>query len=319
MPYANFFLLIWAAILFHPSRGQSTESSYGFAHHSGNYQPLEAPLVLNPGVDFLGHDAYTVPLGFAFDFFGRPLHSVEVQRRGLVFFGNENEFAAPFRPVLAITPHSQVGYQVDTDGPCAQKIMKVEWKRMGVLGPDSTLGEVSLQLWLYEGSHRLEWHYGPRSSFSEGANFQVDGYSVYGPRLRIRRNEQIAVVVGSYAAPELEQNSDSLSTFSEELLMGIPPEGTVYRFTPQATLQAPGFRLGPNPTTGILYLRLQAPDCQPYRLTLFDLLGRVYLRAESRRHELPLDLSGFQPGRYFLRVSYPDGRPSQVFKLRLVE
>lgn len=322
MPCTNLpsLLATWALLSCFSVFGQLPEPMYSFAFESTSYQPLASPTVLNPGIDYLGHDRYTVALGFEFEFFGQPLHSVEVQRNGLVFFGAEDEFVAPFRPELAITPSSQIGYQVDTEGPCGQKVMKLEWKEMGVLGLDSILGEASFQLWLYEGSQRLELRYGPQSSFPPEALFGVNVYGVYGPRLRITRTGQLALVVGSYASPELVQNSETLTARAEERLTGIPPEGSVYAFTPLQTLREPDFRIGPNPSSGILSLKLRSLSCQPYRLTLADWLGRVYLlQAESQAQELLLDLRAFEPGWYLLRISYQDGTHAQTMKLRLTE
>jgi hypothetical protein len=322
MRYTSLALLVTCVLLSGSSLwGQPPEPMYRLAYEPSHYQPLAAPTVLNPGVDYLGHDRYTVALGFEFEFFGQPLHSVEVQRSGLVFFGAEDEFVAPFRPALMVLPGSQIGYQVDTYGPCEQKIMKFEWKEMGVLGLglDSVLGTTSFQLWLYEGSQRLELHYGPQSPFPAGAMFESSGYHANGPRLRITRTEQMAVVLGSYASPTLVQDGVTFTARANEQLTGIPPEGSVYAFTPLTTSREPAFRIGPNPSSGILFLKLRSLSCQPYRLTLADLLGRVYLQAESRAQELPLDLRALEPGWYWLRISYLDGTHVQSIKLRLTE
>lgn len=312
-------LLIWVLLPLHVAMGQGSEQSYQFEFLNEAYQPLPSPMVLNPGINSPGNDNYTVPLGFEFEFYGQGLHSIKVQRNGLVYLGTRDESIIPFRPELMVTPASQIGYQIDGGGPCQQRILKVEWRNMGVICQDSILGEASFQLWIYEHSHRIELHYGPQREMPAGTVCYATRYTVDGPGLRIR-NAKMAMVLGDYEQPIVVQDTESLRNHQETTRqLGVPPSGMVYRFTPTYVVEEPALRAGPNPSQGTLNVYPRRLTCGPYRLTIADLLGRVYIHTESSAPKLPLDLTGLASGWYILRIQYLDNSESHGVKFYLGE
>lgn len=317
--YAKFtwVFLFWAMV--HPGQAaaQTPAEMYSFGFGQGTYAPLVNPVVLNPGIDFPGHNNYTVQLGFEFRYFGNPLYSIEVLRNGLVFLGNENEYLTPFRPEMVVTPQSQIAYQVSTTGNCNYRVMKVEWKNMGLMCADSLTGRVNFQLWLYESSNRIEFHYGPVTGVPASGTCNTTWQAYLGPRLWVSNSRQYAVVTGNFAQPVLLQGIGSFLGNEHPFQQEIPPEGMVYTFTLLESQPETPFSLGPNPTSGELRIRAWTNECEPYRITLTDLWGRVYFQSETTNPQLRLNLGAYQPGWYLIRIFYPDSGVFQNAKVLL--
>ena len=298
---------------------QSTTDRYTFEYLQDAYQPLPDPVILNPGIEYPGHDHYTVNLGFAFRFFDSTLYSIEVLRNGVVYFGNEKEYLTPFRPEMVVTPQSQVGYQVTMEGGCQYRILKLEWKHMGLICQDSLVGDVSVQLWLYESESRIELRYGPQLQVPSTEGCLANNFSYLGPRLRGAPTAQYAIVIGSYEQPSLLQGAGQVSFSAHDFQEGIPPSGTVYRVVPVNATPELRFTLGPNPTSGELRIQVAGIECEPYRIIITDLWGRLYLQAETSNPDLRLDLGAYRPGWYLLRLFFPETGAYQVAKVLLTE
>lgn len=288
--------------------GQQFLPSYSLEVEQEEYEPLSAPVILNPGIDSPGHDNYTLPLGFEFQFFGESLHSLRVTRSGIVFFGTDAEFIAPFFPEAELVSTSAVGYELWTEGPCQRQIMIIEWKDLSLVCPDNRGGRtVSFQLWLYEEDSRLELRYGPQSKIpTDGCT--SNRYSRSGPRLRVSESEQMAIVMGTIDTPFLVQDEETLIEVFDQKSLEIPPIGTVYRFLPTkdpVTTDLP-FLISPNPTDTLLRIQIISPVCGAYRMTFSDLLDRVYFFAESEDPDLYLDLIDYDPGLYLIRMEWEE-------------
>ena len=314
-----FFVLIWTWLPLAAVMAQSETDRYTFEYLQDAYQPLSDPVILNPGIEYPGHDHYTVNLGFAFRFFDSTVYSLEVLRKGIVYFGNETEYLTPFRPEMVVTPRSQVGYQVSTEGGCDYRIFKLEWKHMGLICQDSLVGDVSVQLWLYESGSRIELRYGPQLQVSATEGCLANNISYLGPRLRGTPTAQYAIVIGSYEQPSLLQGAGQINISSNDFQKGIPPSGTVYRVVPVNANPDKQFTIGPNPTSGELRIQVSGIECEPYRIIVTDLWGRLYLQAETTDPDLRLNLGAYQPGWYLIRLFYPDSGVYETAKVLLTE
>lgn len=315
--------LIFLFLAFFPlgkSTAQSTDEWYEFEYLQESYRPLESPITLNPGVDYPGHNNYTVALGFEFRFFDQAVHSIKVQRNGVVHLGTLSELIVPFRPTLAVVPQSRISYQIESQGPCQHRILKVEWRNMALLCQDSVVeGDVSFQIWLYEDSDLVELRYGPQLNISAAESCAGNRWSYLGPRLRKEIDGPFAIITDSYEQPTLVQGIGPILANTYNIQLAIPPDGTVYRFKPIPLFQEAAFLVGPNPSTGEVYIESFADNCEPFRIILADLWGRVYLQAETTASSVPLDLNGFQPGWYILRLYYPHSGESHAVKLNLIQ
>ncbi len=322
MHYNNlwFIFLMCAFFPLGKSAAQSTDEWYEFESLQEAYRPLESPITLNPGVDYPGHNNYTVALGFEFRFFDQAIHSIRVQRNGVVHLGTLSELIDPFRPTLTVVPQSHIGYQIESYGPCQHRILKIEWRNMALLCQDSVVeGDVSFQLWLYEESNLVELRYGPQLNISAAESCSGNRWSYLGPRLRKEIDGPFAIITNSYEEPTLIQGTSPSLASSYNIQLAIPPDGIVYRFRPVPLIHESPFLVGPNPSTGEVYIESLTDTCEPLRITLPDLWGRVYLQAEASASSVPLDLHGFQPGCYMLRLYHPHTGVYHVVKLHLLE
>lgn len=321
MHYNNLRLifLMCAFLPLGKSAAQSADEWYEFEFLQQSYLPLESPITLNPGVDYPGHNNYTVALGFEFRFFNQPVHSIKVQRNGVVHLGTQSELIVPFSPTLEVVPTSHIGYQVESYGPCQHQILKIEWRNMTLICQDSLLGDVSFQLWIYEEGNRVELRYGPQFNISATENCEGNRWSYLGPRLSKEGGGPFAIITDSYEQPTLVQGNNPSVANAYNIQRAIAPTGTVYRFQPIPLMPETAFLVGPNPSSGEVFIESFAENCEPFRITLADLRGRVYLQAETSASSVPLDLNGFQPGWYILRLYHPHNGVSHVVKLWLLE
>lgn len=312
--------LFWALFPLGKSTAQSVDKWYEFEYLQESYRPLESPITLNPGVNYPGHNNYTVALGFEFRFFDQSVHSIKVQRNGVVHLGTQSEVIVPFSPTLEVVTTSHIGYQIESQGPCQHRILKVEWRNMALLCQDSVVeGDVSFQIWLYEDRNLVELRYGPQFNISAAENCEGNRWSYLGPRLSKEGRGPFAIITDSYEQPTLVQGTSPSLSSAYNVQRGIAPSGTVYRFKPIPLIQEAPFLVGPNPSTGEVYIESFAENCEPFRIILADMWGRVYLQAETTASSVPLDLNGFQPGWYILRLYYPHSGESHSVKLNLIQ
>ena len=95
------------------------------------------------------------------------------------------------------------------------------------------------------------------------------------------------------------------------------PSVTVDRPEPP---QGTGVKVYPNPVKNTLKLELFGAKSAEYHLTIFGLNGSIYLRntyncVGKYWHIIPLDLSKYRRGTYFVRVEDNTGAVRRLFKI----
>lgn len=79
----------------------------------------------------------------------------------------------------------------------------------------------------------------------------------------------------------------------------------------------------PNPTTGNLYVNIEAQNSGGMMLQISDMNGRLLLRqnynAETGVNSYKVDMTGFEPGVYFVNITDVDGAPIKQDKLILTK
>jgi hypothetical protein len=114
-----------------------------------------------------------------------------------------------------------------TEGNSPNRIFKIEWGNLGFLYDTLGFDSVSYQVWFYEGSGIIEYHYGPSSVNNP---FSWDGE--VGPYVYLvdYDGENTYGLKGNPTAPT------SYNSFLSGAgpLTAVPPANSVFRFTPAA-------------------------------------------------------------------------------------
>ncbi len=224
----------------HPvTRSRSVQSFiYSLSTSTDTYTDLTGAISLNNG-EIWDDPTYIMPMAFPFEINGNPITQLE-------FYGGGSLMRAPTsdpdfynylfsfevdlidRGANGTTSLSPISYKVE--GTPGNRIQKVEFKNAGSyseMDQEGTLNMyVNFQMWLYEGSHKIEYHYGP-SFINDPALFYDDGG---GPGVGVadydETNDIISnphFIIGSASNPFLSANPI--------LLTGTPAEGMVYSLT----------------------------------------------------------------------------------------
>lgn len=287
---------------------------YDFSVHQAPYAPLDNPVSLNQGEIWDDPNDYIVPVDFPFAFMGLELSFLSIGGFGAVVYGfsddPESQTAAvlvPFdtdlidRGIADTLSLSPISYQVE--GQPGQRILKVEWSNAGSYDEWSEWGStsmhISFQMWLYEGTDVIEYHYGPEM-INDPAVFYFQGIGAFiglsGFDLENIAFVDIHLLQGPASDPEL--------TDLEFPVTGTPAEGTVYRFAPVASAmdQAdPGIvtDVWPNPARERLYLRAAGPI---EKVTIYTVGGQPVWSGTHFDASSGIPVDGLAPGMYFLQL-----------------
>ncbi|MCP4176609.1 MAG: hypothetical protein GY756_02485, partial [bacterium] len=192
-----------------------------------NYSPLPAANKLQAPPN--GY-SWTVNTGITFKIFGSTINSsVDLENLGAIDY-SFNEVPADYGyghvPFINL-PYdgSSVEAYVTTDNINGQNIFKAEW--VYTLNNGDSFNQ---QLWLYEGSDIIEIHIGPNNISQESINNEIFNYEFgsveNGPYISFSKgNTEYIDLTGNAAAPVI-------GLVYQENLSSVPPNGTVYVFTP---------------------------------------------------------------------------------------
>ncbi|HHZ65053.1 MAG TPA: T9SS type A sorting domain-containing protein [Flavobacteriales bacterium] len=260
---------------------------------------------------------YLVPMAFGFTMFGRAIDLLsfdEFLGGGLIGIANADTLFTPIilpfdadlidRGDLSGVSQSPLSYKVD--GLAGNKILKIEWNNAGSFDEADSLNTlndyVNFQLWLYESSHDIEFHYGPSSI----ANETIFYYGLPGPIAGIIQWDELT---SNLTDVHLLQGSQDNPTLVDSVapVIGTPADGTIYKFTNQIVgmdrqKSQKSVKAYPNPVDDILTLTWAEQDIK--EVVLYNSIGkRVYGETTSfNSAKLQIDLSGFSPGMYYVHI-----------------
>lgn len=299
--YLGGLLLILAAI----SQGQS----YTFEELSGEYSDLTESIILEEA-DYdndyflnLDIEGETIPF-FGLDFNFGGITTYAVQPLGNVRVDNDSSAVIldglRSLGIYPLDETTKLSYQID--GEPGSHIIKVEWKNHTL-----TQGEpnnfFNFQIWVYQETGVIEFRYGPRSE-SNGSGFTDEDLLFigifYSPDTFTSVYEKLWI---SGEIDDLEIDEEPVLGFDN--ILGVPAEGTIYRFTPTflSTQNYPGkellsdFVLAPNPA--VESVSVQGLPEAIMNVDVMDTRGKL-VKQFSSAHEL--EISDLESGIYFIRV-----------------
>lgn len=284
------------------------QQGYTFSQSTGTYTDLASPQVIS-GTNW-DQDNYEIPVGFNFIFDNLTVDSVIVDDNGSIYFTNGTDlksidgFYADLAASTTNTP-SNISYLLT--GTAGSRILKVQWKNAGFYGTTSVLPNeyVNFQVWLYEGSNKLEIRVGSSVITSGSTIFGTAGGPDVGLALTITQQNFSGIYLqGSPSTPTVV-NLTNATTFPS--LSAPPANGTVYIFSRNISsiakdLNNPAVSVYPNPTSDFLTITGLADFKEATAVKVFDLSGKVVL-AETLKMNNNIDLSQLNKGTYFLEIT----------------
>jgi len=224
--------------------------SYTFSKSTATYTNLVGGTSLTNGLTW-DDPALTIPLGFNFKIYGTTTNTIfnSDYWYGCALNAKDSSVSPlmlPFEVDIvdrgydnllgdgAAGGKSNISYL--TTGASGSRIFKLEFSNVGFYGDlnddDTCQDSANFQIWLYEGSNNVEFHYG-----SSGiANLAIAFEGEPGPGVGIWRNYDYdndefigngIALIGNAANPtSISDGSDTIP-----FLKGMIPYGTVYKFT----------------------------------------------------------------------------------------
>lgn len=291
--------LLFLGIIFQTNASAQT---YSFSMSNETYNDLLNPTQVSGTALWATTTSFrNIPLGFTFQFFNQSVSKINAYGNGYADLQNFN-YAVNFF-LCNLKSKGTVGNSLSpvsyrSEGSSGARIFKLEFKNAGLANSDQDF--INVQLWLYEGSGRLEVRFGPMS-VTHNSSF-VQPYN--GPLVSLENwsTNELYYLKGDPASP--------MMTNAENCLNAVPVNGTVYRFrnnalepVGQAEFNPPAVSVFPNPaSTGIKLIM----DELPQELSIMDITGQQLYYSASGVKEL--DISQLSSGLYLLSVQTKRGR-----------
>lgn len=241
----KFLLPLFSVILLQFTQAQN----YNFSVLNSPYVPLSGSTSINNGTVWTSWSGVvaTANIGFTFVANGNlnttALHFDDNMIPTVVYSNQPNPATAfVYAPIIADTAdrgmvsgtsQSNISYKVD--GTPGSRIFKLEWNNMGFydeIESDNISSDfMNVQLWLYEGSNIIEYHYGSSNISNPAESF--GGEPGFGCGLYPEFDFNNGIVGNAYAISGNGSAPAFAYTPNYQVYVTTPPaSGTVYRFSP---------------------------------------------------------------------------------------
>jgi hypothetical protein len=222
---------------------------YTFDASLGLYEDLDHSTSLNDTMTW-HNPHFDIPIGFDFTLYDKTIQKIILNGFGwggsltskskgiytlLIAYGSDLVDRGYNIVSDSITPESKSDISYQLDSVNHKKILKIQWKNVGFypeLADDSISSDYThFQLWLYEGSNDIEWHFGP----SRISKPKLCYNSLSGPYIALfpMFDHGINAVLGKrYVLRGDPTNPEVLWVDNQNPhhINGTIPDGTIYRF-----------------------------------------------------------------------------------------
>ncbi len=273
---------------------RNSAPAYNFAVTTNPYSNLSGATSLSNN-QLWDDTTYNVSIGFGFSFFDQVFTDLDIYTDGVIgkILAPDSVLEYSLAPYVAdlqdrgyITgnPVSNISYKLEGSSP--NRILKIEFKNAGFFEEEDVLNSqnwfTNFQLWIFETSNKIEYHYGPTTV----SNINIAFFGESGPIVGLGFFNSIT---GSLSLLNTLQGSPAAPTLVDSVayLVGIPANGTVYRFTKIPTGIANSYqqnskvRTYPNPAFEEINLSYSLPqEAKNASVILYDLLGKEIQRQQ---------------------------------------
>jgi hypothetical protein len=302
-----FFLFYFTTALFLDTYGQT----YTFTKSSNTYSDLTGSISISAN-DYWDDPDYKVPVGFTFQLFNQNVDTLYFAgNSGGILFGKDDASPTSLIPYgadledrgyIVEVAASPISYKLE--GSVGSRVLKVEWKNAGFYWEDNELGTlndyVNFQLWLYEGSNKIEMRYGPSSISNASIVFDTET----GPSVGLSNQNETE----SYYLSGSPSNP-SVTSDNGIKLIGTPPNGTVYTFnklissTFTTKAEPLNVQVYPNPINEVAVFKINHYKPNNATLNIIDVLGKtVKSIGDIQGAEVRVDCASLAGGIYFYEL-----------------
>lgn len=279
---------------------------YNFSQTQSAYADLSNETVLTTSAPWTYASAFTVPIGFTFNFMGSNFTTVYVEGSGFAYFDfNYYNLALPFTVKLkskgSSGNNSPISYAITGSAP--NRVCKIQWKNAGF--HYDTTSTINFQMWLYETSNIVEVHMGANNVPNPSVVYQENGTD--GPVIGVYEFNSPSnctysnCISGNPAAATVNNPTGNINLFGTALT-GTPVPNTVYIFDPNPSsineAAQSSFTVYPNPASD--YVTIQS-DNSVFECSLYSVSG--VLMVQRKTTENRLDVSNLPNGIYFLETT----------------
>lgn len=287
--------------------GASAQNEYAFSQRTSNYVEMTGATVVSPST--WGEFTTGVALPFTFKYFDEDVDSIFITEGGIFFDADGDDFLSPHSELAQGRGDGQSPVTYRIDGTGTNRILKVQWPNItfttnAVAYPNDF---VNYQVWFYETSHVIEFHYG--SSFvTEEA---LPTLTLVASMMSIDGNHSISVGGDpSAAVPSYE-----FATF--DALDRNPSVNTIFVFTPgfpnsvKAAMGQVSLNIYPNPAGANLTISSNAVLQHVGVLTMSG--QQVYSFPVTTGTEAQVNTAALPSGIYFLEIVTAEGVVTRKF------
>lgn len=295
------------------------QDAYTFSASQGTYTDLVSPTSMNTN-QFWDYDMFgPITLPFSFSVFNTTFSHF--------MFSDDNFFLIDSNSLDNILNYTILGtinaYIQDLDitengslspisykaeGTTGSRIFKMEVKNAG-LEEEINEEEISnsflnYQIWLYEGTNKIEYHFGPNSVENLLYLSNEDGiYSLLGT---LTPTFFKAVFLSGLSSNPTYSEITNQDSDPGNGLTSLPANGQIYTFE-IGTLATKNeseisFKLFPIPTENELNVSLT--EIADYNYAVYDILGKKVISGEMKNtNEFSIDTSNLSSGSYLIKIN----------------
>jgi len=293
---------------------------YLFTHFSDSYVEFNDGTLMNMSDVCNFEDIPTsIDIGFQMPFYNYYLNSLGVH---IVFLLSENISSIPGEEVLAqffpygaaFDCNSSFGsIRYKTTGATGNQIFKIQFSDLRISNDSIGNDRCNYQVWMYEGSGRIEYRTGPFQISQDDGYFTDENGTSTGFALYDQANDEI---VNSIFLQNSPLNPDAYYSADHNVfiptLVGHPTDGKVYRFDrPTNSINQLNkknkFFVYPNPTKD--WIQIKGDFEGNVSVELCNSLGQIV----ASFNQTDINLKGLSSGVYFIKVS--DSSSSEIIKV----
>jgi hypothetical protein len=312
---------ITVCLLF-PLRGQQY---YKFSELKSSYTELNEATVADTH-DFINDALTHLPVqGETFNLFGTDFtfggtKTMRIQTYGDLRIDNDTSaiiIDGVFTSLIAVDTTTKISYKIE--GPSGQKIVKVQWKNVRIdRGPVDNF--CNFQIWIHQQYGVVELRYGPRSE-NNGSGYTSSTGPYAGLFFSNNTFNTLYEKLWLHGSPT-NIRQDSSASFSFNSLLGVPSDGTIWRFTPKQYLDSVYIgvaeqalahtHIAPNPASTYLTVQgLPASDRTNYRI--FNVTGKKFKEGNLSSNNEKIEIEHLPAGIYLLQLDQ-SGKYSQTHR-----
>jgi hypothetical protein len=286
-----------------------SQTVYSLQKFSAIYVPIAGGTTVSGNSPWTPFQSFTVPVGFAFNYFGSTYSVVGCEGSGFCnfdpsYFFTLHPYTVEMEDAGTGTPNSKSPVSYTVDGSAPNRVCKIQWKNCRL--KNDTSSRANFQMWLYETLGIVEMRTGSCSINNSNNAFMNNGFP--GPLIGLYNTSGPThfgyVVQGASPTESLTTlNSGTIANIFQNSMSASPPTGMVYRFSP-GTLslnkeeRVNGPAVFPNPATTFISL---ASFSENHKYSVFDLYGRIIITG-TLSGDGKIDVRAITPGIYFLET-----------------